>query len=240
MKNSKDHLIVALDIETWEEAEDLTQKLGDSVTHYKVGSQLFTAYGPDIVLFLTAQGKKVFLDLKFHDIPNTVANAVSSAVNMATDGGLFMLTLHTLGGHDMMVKAKEAAIKKSEILNAKRPLIVGITVLTSDENTGNTSQLVLERARLAQKAGLDGIVASSQEAALIRREFGKDFIIVTPGIRPRGGDAGDQKRITTPADAISNGSSFLVVGRPIVKAEDPLQAAEDILKEIEQALHKQS
>ncbi len=223
-------LIIALDVETIEEAKELVEKLSPVVDTFKVGSQLFTAYGPSIVQYIVEKKKKVFLDLKFHDIPNTVANAVSSAVGLK---GVFMLTIHTLGGKEMMMRAQEAAQQKSKSWGILKPLIVGITVLTSDDQKDNTSAIVLERAKLAKESGLDGVVASSQEAALIRKNLGKDFIIVTPGIRPAGSEAGDQKRVTTPAEAILNGSNFLVVGRPIVKAADPLKAAKDILKEIE-------
>jgi len=132
----------------------------------------------------------------------------------------------------MMKAAVESAHKRSQELGVERPLVVGVTVLTSDAATGDTSKLVLERARLAKESGLDGVVASAQEAAMLRRELGKDFVIVTPGIRPAGGDAGDQKRVETPASAIKNGASYLVVGRPIVQAKDPKAAAENIVKEI--------
>jgi len=216
-------IIVALDVETLDEAKALVKVLGDSVEVYKIGSQLFTAYGPQAVRDIAGMGKKIFLDLKFHDIPNTVANAVESATGL----GVFMLTVHTIGGKEMMQAAVAAAQKKTP-----RPLIVGVTVLTSDAGASNVQSLVLERAKLAQEAGLDGVVASPQEAAMIRRELGPKFVIVTPGIRPASSDAGDQKRIATPADAIAAGSNYLVVGRPIVKAPSPKAAAQAILKEI--------
>jgi orotidine-5'-phosphate decarboxylase len=143
-----------------------------------------------------------------------------------------MLTVHIQGGAEMLKKAAEAAAKTAKLIGVQKPLIVGITVLTSEEKDSNIRSLVLERAGLAQQCGLDGVVASSEEAADIRRQFGKDFVIVTPGIRPSGADAGDQKRVTTPKEAIRNGSDFLVVGRPIVQADDPAVAAKAILKEI--------
>ena len=146
-----------------------------------------------------------------------------------------MCTVHTLGGKEMMQKAVEAAKKKSQDIGIKRPLIIGITVLTSQDNVDNISRTVLDRARLAKESGLDGVVASSQEAALIRREMGDRFIIVTPGIRPAGSEKGDQKRVTTPKEAIVNGSDYLVMGRPIIEADNPLKAARRILKEIQQA-----
>ncbi len=218
-------LIVALDVETFDEAKALVQKLGDSVEVYKIGSQLFTAYGPQAVREIGA-GKKIFLDLKFHDIPNTVAKAVESAASL----NVHMLTIHTIGGREMMEAAAQAAQKAKN-----RPLIVGVTVLTSDTATVNTSQTVLERAKLAIESGLDGVVASPQEAAMLRRELGDKFIIVTPGIRPASASLDDQKRVATPADAIASGSTYLVVGRPIVKASSPKEAAQGILKEIQSA-----
>ncbi len=251
MKNAKNKLILALDVPTFEEARVIVESLGDTVEIYKVGFQLFTAYGPFMVRYLQAQGKKVFLDLKFHDIPNTVASGVSAAVglslpanNALDEGGnktgkfapILMMTIHTQGGAEMMKAAADAAKKQAAMLGVTRPLVVGVTVLTSDAGGGNVSALVLERAKLAQASGLDGVVASAQEAAMLRRELGKDFVIVTPGIRPAEADAGDQKRVETPASAIKSGSSFLVIGRPIVKAKDPKAAAQGILDEIAAAL----
>jgi orotidine-5'-phosphate decarboxylase len=251
MKNAKDKLILALDVPTFEEARVIVETLGDTVEIYKVGFQLFTSYGPFIVRYLQTQGKKVFLDLKFHDIPNTVASGVSSAVGLSvpvnnaldakgnkTDkfAPILMMTVHTQGGAEMMQAAAEVARKRAAELGVQRPLVVGVTVLTSDAGGGNVSALVLERAKLAKSSGLDGVVASAQEAAMLRQELGKDFVIVTPGIRPADADAGDQKRVETPASAIKSGSSFLVVGRPIVKAKDPKAAAQAILNEIASAL----
>ncbi len=250
MKNAKDKLILALDVPTFEEARVIVETLGDTVEIYKVGFQLFTSYGPFIVRYLQTQGKKVFLDLKFHDIPNTVASGVSSAVGLSvpvnnaldTKGNktdkfapILMMTVHTQGGAEMMQAAADAARKRAAELGVQRPLVVGVTVLTSDAGGGNVSVLVLERAKLAKASGLDGVVASAQEAAMLRKELGKDFVIVTPGIRPADAEAGDQKRVETPASAIKSGSSFLVVGRPIVKAKDPKAAAQAILDEIASA-----
>jgi len=247
MSDNKNKLIVALDVPTFEEARALVEAIGDAVQIYKVGSQLFTACGPIVVRHLLAQGKDVFLDLKFHDIPNTVANAVSSVVGLnnlgheAMDengkktgkkGCIILCTLHTIGGSEMLERAVQAAIKTSADIGVTKPRLVGITVLTSEATSDNISDIVLERARVAKASGLDGVVASSQEASILRREFGEDFVVVTPGIRPAGADQGDQKRVTTPKEAIANGSSYLVVGRPIVKADNPNQAAIDILKEI--------
>ena len=229
-------LIVALDVATLDEAKKLVRALDGIVDTFKVGSQLFTACGPEVVRYLLREGKEVFLDLKFHDIPNTVASAVAAASHITEGGrGIMMCTLHALGGLEMLQAAAQAARKEARITGVKRPLLVAITVLTSETKKDNIPRLVLERAALAKEAGLDGVVASSQEAALIRREFGKDFVIVTPGIRPKGSAVGDQKRVTTPADAIVHGSNFLVVGRPVVNAPDPAAAAKQILKEIEEA-----
>ena len=226
--NKTNPLIVALDVDTLDEAVALVKKLGDSIEIYKIGSQLFTAYGPQAVKEVASLGKKVFLDLKFHDIPNTVANAVTSATGL----GVFMMTVHTIGGLNMMEAAVEAAEKKAKDMNIQRPLIVGVTVLTSASKEESTETKVLERAGHAKRAGLDGVVASAHEIIALRRDLGKDFVIVTPGIRPAGDDKGDQKRTATPAEAIADGSNFLVVGRPIVKAPVPRDAAAAILKEI--------
>mgnify|MGYP001565948594 CR=1 FL=1 len=226
--NKINPLIVALDVETLDEAKALIVKLGDSVDIYKIGSQLFTAYGPEAVQIVTSLGKKVFLDLKFHDIPNTVANAVTSATCL----NVFMMTVHAIGGREMMEAAVAAAQKKAQALNIQKPLIVGVTVLTSAVKDVSTESIVLERAQLAKQAGLDGVVASVEEVMVLRKNLGKDFLIVTPGIRPAGTDKGDQKRTATPAEAIQNGSNFLVVGRPIVAAVSPYEAAQGILKEI--------
>ncbi|MGE0268432.1 MAG: orotidine-5'-phosphate decarboxylase [Candidatus Omnitrophota bacterium] len=240
----KGSLIIALDVETFDEARKLIDQLGDVVDIYKIGSQLFTACGPMVVQYVFDQGKQVFLDLKFHDIPNTVASAVTSAVNLARSAhtgvvqrnqGLLLCTLHIQGGGEMLKQAVAAATKQAQTIGVNRTLLVGITVLTSDEKTDNIRDLVIERAVLAKESGLDGVVASVQEAALIRQTFGDDFVIVTPGIRPVGADSGDQKRIATPFDAVKAGSNFLVVGRPIVKAKDPAEAARQILKQIDEA-----
>jgi orotidine-5'-phosphate decarboxylase len=231
MNNSSSKLIVALDVGSFEEAKKFIIFLKDAVEIFKVGSQLFTASGPSVIQYLLEREKKVFLDLKFHDIPNTVASAMESAANL----GVFMCSLHIMGGKEMLERAVDSSVKKALKNGIKKPLNIGITVLTSDQKADNINNIVLERAKLAKEAGLDGIVASAQEASLIRQELGKDFIIVTPGIRLKGADSQDQKRVTTPFDAISNGSDYLVVGRPIIQSEDPLLAAKEILKEIKNA-----
>ena len=236
---AKDRLIVALDVATFEEARVLIDNLEDSVDIFKVGFQQFVAYGPFITRYLQAKGKKVFLDLKFHDIPNTVASGVKSAVSLSVAPNqdkdfapIFMLTIHTVGGKEMMEAAAKAASEQAQALGVTKPLIVGVTVLTSAPKEESTQETVLARARLAKQAGLDGVVASVEEAEAIRRELGKDFIIVTPGIRPAGAAKGDQQRVATPAVAVAAGSSFLVVGRPIVQEANPKAAALSILREI--------
>lgn len=244
--NKRCQLIVALDVATFEEARTLVDTLSECVDVFKVGSQLFTACGPIVVRYIQAKGKKVFLDLKYHDIPNTVANAVKTAVGLSVPGHeaqretkktgpyqpLFMLTVHIEGGEEMLKAAVRATQEEAKRLKITPPLIVGITVLTSEGKANNIKDIVLEKARLARACGLDGVVASSLEAIGIRRSLGKDFIIVTPGIRSTGAESGDQKRVATPADAVKSGSNFLVVGRPIVKAQNPLEAAKAVLKEI--------
>jgi len=244
---NKPQLIVALDVNTLAEVRELMERLKDRVDIFKVGSQLFTACGPAAVRFIEAQGKKVFLDLKFHDIPNTVANAVGAAVNLNValersrdysnrqapkSIGLFMLTVHAAGGMEMLKAAVEAARQQSGAIGLTPPRIVGVTVLTSEAKRDNILASVLKNAEMAKAAGLDGVVASCEEVAFLRKQFGPDFIIVTPGIRPERSDVQDQKRTATPRQAVQQGSDFLVVGRPIVDAADPLKAAEQILAEI--------
>jgi orotidine-5'-phosphate decarboxylase len=235
----KAQLILALDLETFEEARQLIDDVADAVDIFKVGSQMFTAYGPFITRYLQSKGKKVFLDLKFHDIPNTVASAVKSAVSLSVSPGqdpdfvaLFMLTVHTSGGKEMLEAAVKAAQTQAEALGVARPLIVGVTVLTSTAKDDSVGKLVMERARMAKEAGLDGVVASVEEASSIRRELGPGFLIVTPGIRPADASLNDQKRVATPKIAIQQGSNFLVVGRPIIQAPSPREAALKILEDI--------
>ena len=241
---SKAQLIVALDVDTFEEAKKLIDELESSVDIFKIGSQLFTAYGPFVTRYLQAKGKKVFLDLKFHDIPNTVASAVRSAVSLSVPptkmnnfAPIYMLTVHTCGGQEMLEAAVKAAEEQSKKLKVKKPLIMGVTVLTSQAKEDKLQALVLERALSAKRAKLDGVVASVEEAPLIRRYCPKGFVVVTPGIRPTGAQVGDQKRVATPKVAIESGSNYLVVGRPIVQAENPLKAAKAIIKEISSAAY---
>ncbi|MCK5580101.1 MAG: orotidine-5'-phosphate decarboxylase [Candidatus Omnitrophica bacterium] len=246
--NKTPQLIVALDVDSLGQVRELVEKLEDVVDIFKVGSQLFTACGPAAVRFIQARGKKVFLDLKYHDIPNTVASAVKSATGLGeavernadkeknkekVQSSLFMYTVHTCGGVEMMKAAVLAGTQVAENIGVKLPLAVGVTVLTSEQKQDNILPLVLERAALAKEAGLQGVVASCHEARHIREKFGPDFVIVTPGIRPAGADVQDQKRVATPKEAMESGSNFLVVGRPIVQAEDPHKAAQQILKELQ-------
>jgi len=226
-------ILVALDVESAGKAIELADALRGSVGGFKIGKQLFTAEGPSMVRELTRKGDRVFLDLKFHDIPNTVAGAIQSAV--AT--GAWMVNVHASGGSAMMKAAAESAKKAAAAQGKPRPLVIAVTVLTSmnDQALNDigvvrpmVDQVVL-LAKLAQTSGLDGVVASPQEITAIRGACGPDFQIVTPGIRPadqQGKD--DQARTLTPAEAIAAGASYLVIGRPITAAPNPREAAEQI------------
>jgi orotidine-5'-phosphate decarboxylase len=233
----RDRLIVALDVPTAEAAGNIVRELGDSVGFYKVGLQLFAAEGPAIVRELTSSGRKVFLDLKLHDIPNTVSSAVKSIAGLGVD----LLTIHAAGGLQMMKVAVDAAASGS-----RPPKILAVTVLTSfteqdlssvGVQAGIAGQ-VSRTASLAMEAGCDGIVASALELATLRRGFGEDFIILVPGIRPKGSAAGDQARTAEPAEAIEAGASYLVVGRPITAAENRKAVAEALQQEISSALRR--
>jgi orotidine-5'-phosphate decarboxylase len=233
-----DQLLIALDVPSGGEALRLADLLRGSVGGFKIGNQLFTAEGPAIVRALTGRGDRVFLDLKFHDIPNTVANAVAAATSL----GVWMVNVHASGGTKMMQAAAEAARKTASTEGRAAPLVIAVTVLTSMTaaamSEAGTSVPVIDQvsrlARLAQEAGLDGVVASPQETSAIRALCGPGFAIVTPGIR--GGAAitskDDQERTMTAASAIAAGSSYLVVGRPVIAAPDPRAAAEKIAEEV--------
>jgi len=230
----KDKILVALDVESKTDALTLAEAMRGSVGGFKIGSRLFTAEGPAMVRALAGRGDRVFLDLKFHDIPNTVATAVAAAAEL----GICMLNVHASGGTTMMRAAHEAAHEGAAKRNATPPLVIAVTVLTSINQaalreTGIVIDLqdqVLRLAELAKEAGLDGVVASPRETHAIRTRCGADFTIVTPGIR--GGTAAasrdDQERTMTPAEAIAAGASYLVVGRPIIAATDPIAAAKAI------------
>ena len=229
-------LIVALDYPNSEEALAMALKLEPDACRVKVGKELFTREGPDIVRQLSAMGFDVFLDLKFHDIPNTVAKAVLAAA----DAGAWMINVHASGGGQMMQAAREAL---NTLPAEQRPLLIGVTVLTSMSEpelqamgvSNSLDDQVLHLASLAAQSGMDGVVSSAREAAAIKQVCGDQFATVTPGIRPAGADVGDQKRIMTPAQAVSGGSDYLVVGRPITQAEKPMDLVEAILAEIESA-----
>ena len=232
----EEKLIVALDVGDLNAAKDILFKLYPAVNTFKIGSQLFTSVGPAAVEAVRSMGAKVFLDLKFHDIPNTVANAVRSATRL----GVFMMNVHVQGGFDMMKQAVHAAKEESDKLKINRPIILGVTVLTSmgdkdlkdlEIRKGVKSQ-VTYLAKLAKDAGLDGVVASADEIQPIRWTCGDDFIIVTPGIRPAWAQKGDQKRTATPAEAVKMGTDYIVVGRPILEAPDPKAAAGEVIKEM--------
>lgn len=231
MPNPCSKLIVALDVSSVSEAQQLVHKIGDNAGFYKIGKQLFTAEGPSIVRDLVASGRRVFLDMKFHDIPNTVSGAVQEAANL----GVSMLTVHTSGGSKMLRAAAEAAAA-----SAAKPIVLGVTVLTSSGQdeltetgvTGSVEEQVVRLAGLAINAGLGGIVASAKEAAKLRSVYGSEFAIVTPGVRPVGSDKGDQARVVTPRDAIAAGATHIVVGRPITQAADPAKAAAEIASEL--------
>lgn len=235
MLEPRDRLIVALDVPSAAHARQVVQTLGGTITTFKIGKQLFTAEGPGIVRELVSSGRKVFLDLKFHDIPNTVAAAVSSAAAL----GVNMLTVHTSGGSKMLKAAVEAASQSTA-----KPMILAVTVLTSMVEadlqeigvSGSVLSQVLRLGALARSAGCNGLIASAHEARELRRELGDGFEIITPGVRPAGTVKGDQARVLTPAEAIEAGATRLVVGRPITEAPNPAEAAKQILAEIEPSL----
>lgn len=239
LREARDFLIVSLDVPSIEKASIIVEELGDLVAFYKVGLELFTRSGPEIVKTLKKKDKKVFLDLKLHDIPNTVSGAVNAAIELGVD----ILTVHTLGGFEMMEAAQKTVWNKK----LKKPLILGVTLLTSldevflEEVLGCEKTLnneVLDLSSIAKSAGLGGVVASVGEVSIVKEECGKDFIIATPGIRPQGSKRDDQKRSATPFDAIKNGSDYLVIGRPVIKAQNMRKAVESIIQEIGDGLQE--
>jgi orotidine-5'-phosphate decarboxylase len=227
-------IIVALDYADAVSALALVERLDPALCRLKVGKELFTVAGPELVRVLVARGFEVFLDLKFHDIPNTVAAACRAAAGL----GVWMVNVHASGGRRMMTAAQEALVGLD-----KRPLLIAVTVLTSmsEEDMGEVgvsgapSDQVLRLARLTQACKLDGVVCSAQEAAMLRADLGADFRLVTPGIRPAGADVGDQRRVMTPVEALRAGATDLVIGRPITGASDPLAALKQIQSDIHNA-----
>ncbi len=226
-------LIVALDVRTFEEAEKLIDKLSEKVDFFKVGLASYTAFGEKLLKKLGALDKKIFLDLKFHDIPNTVYQAVEAACRKEIE----FIDIHALGGTEMIRQAR-SAIDGSN--NITRPKLLAVTILTSMNEgalqelgiAGKIEENVLRLARQAKAAGADGVVASPREVGSIKKELGEDFLTVTPGVRPSWAQKGDQKRVMTPREAQKSGSDYIVVGRPIISNEDPVKAAEEILKEL--------
>jgi orotidine-5'-phosphate decarboxylase len=229
-------IIAALDVPTAEQALKLAQQIAPAIGAFKIGGELFTAAGPDIVKKIRALGAAVFLDLKFHDIPNTVAKAVASAARLDVQ----MLTIHTSGGAEMMRAAEKSAQETAQILGLTAPLVLGVTILTSSNNEtlaeigceANTEKQVLRLAELAVKSGLRGLVCSPLEILALRKVLPPHIQLVTPGIRTGAEMADDQKRTLTPREAIDAGANWLVIGRPIYAAENPLAAAEKILESL--------
>tara|TARA_B110000503_G_scaffold125982_1_gene194114 strand:- start:8779 stop:9477 length:699 start_codon:yes stop_codon:yes gene_type:complete len=225
-------IVVALDYQSADQAIAMAQQLDPTRCRLKVGKELFTAAGPQLVEKLQQQGFEIFLDLKFHDIPNTVAKAVLVAARM----GVWMVNVHASGGAEMMQKT-QAALKDK---GGHQPLLIAVTVLTSMDADGlkatgidqTPAERVLSLAHMSQDSGFDGVVCSAQESALLKAELGKEFKLITPGIRPSFAMKGDQKRIMTPAQAMAAGSDYLVIGRPITQADDPMKALELIEQEL--------
>lgn len=229
MNVNEPRIIVALDYSSAEQALTLTSRLNPSLCRLKVGKELFTATGPGLIEQLVRDGFDIFLDLKYHDIPNTVANACKAAADM----GVWMINVHAMGGRKMLSAAREA-------IPPGTVKLIAVTLLTSMDQhdlddiglQGNPEQIVLRLAALARDCGLDGVVCSALEAQQLRRKIGPDFLLVTPGIRPQENAGDDQKRIATPAAAIQNGSDYLVIGRPITQAQNPLRILEQLNQEI--------
>ena len=222
-------VIIPLDLE-YSAAIDMASNFDPSYCRLKIGSQLFTSSGPKIIKELDSRGFEIFLDLKFHDIPNTVYEAVRSAADL----GVWMINVHASGGKNMLEASKNALIDFDE-----PPLLIAVTLLTSlSENSiqeiglNNLSEQVLRLAKLSHECELDGVVCASSDTVIIKQEFGKEFITVTPGIRPDQSNLNDQSRVSTPNEAIKNGSDFLVIGRPITESDDPAGALKDIYKQI--------
>lgn len=226
MSNSK--VVIALDYDSEHNALEFVDKLDPSQCRLKVGKEMFTLFGPELVRKLVARHFDVFLDLKFHDIPNTVAKSVAAAAEL----GVWMVNVHASGGQRMMEAAKAALVPYGE----KAPILIAVTVLTSMEQEDlaqmgvniSPAEQVSRLAALTKNSGLDGVVCSSQEAAMLKAELGADFQLITPGIRPKGSERGDQRRIMTPRQAVDAGADYLVIGRPITQAKSPKQVLEEI------------
>jgi len=235
----KDHrLIVALDVESYRQAAVMVKRLSPYVSVFKVGNILFTQCGPKIIKYIHKRGAKVFLDLKFHDIPNTVSKAAVEATKL----GVYMMNVHAFAGKECLTKTAAAVSLEAKRLNIFKPILVAVTVLTSlhEEDlalmgiSGKVEDLVVKLAETAKECGFDGVVASPQETRLIKSRLTDNFVVVTPGIRPEwDADKGDQKRVMTPKEAIQAGSDFLVIGRPIMKAHKPVTAVKKILEELQ-------
>ncbi|HEX8147563.1 MAG TPA: orotidine-5'-phosphate decarboxylase [Pyrinomonadaceae bacterium] len=240
--SAKEKLIVALDVESAGEALRLYDELRQEAGMFKVGSQLFTTAGPDLVRRLVGEGARLFLDLKFHDIPNTVAAAAREAVRL----GVALFNVHAAGGTEMMRRASDATAEEAARLGVKRPSLIAVTVLTSMDadaldETGIASAGVEEHvrrlARLADAAGLDGVVASPHEIAPVRETVGRaGFLVVTPGVHPSAAAYADQKRVTSPSEAVRRGADFVVVGRAILNSPDPASAARAVVEEMEKGV----
>ena len=221
-------VVVALDYADEASALNFVDKINPSQCRLKVGKEMFTLFGPEFVRKLVARDFDVFLDLKFHDIPNTVAKAVAAAAEL----GVWMVNVHACGGQRMMEAAKAALVPYGD----KAPILIAVTVLTSMEQEDlaqmgvniTPAEQVIRLATLTKKSGLDGVVCSSQEAAMLKEALGKSFQLITPGIRPAGSAAGDQRRIMTPVEAVAAGADYLVIGRPITQAESPMQVLTEI------------
>lgn len=234
-----ERLIVALDFHNFDDVKNLVNELGDSVNFYKVGMELFYSVGTDVLKWLKSLDKKIFLDLKLCDIPNTTANGLCSLMNLGAD----IVNIHATGGYTMMKTAADKLREESARLGIVKPKLIAVTILTSINQSDweglgydfEISAQVVRLAKLAKSAGVDGVVASPNEAKLIRENCGDNFLIITPGIRPAGSAINDQSRIATPSSAIKNGANYLVVGRPITKADNPKLAAQKILDEIKGA-----
>jgi len=239
ISQARDRIIFAMDVAHFEDAQRFVRLLRNRIGLFKVGKQLFTHAGPKVLDMIRQHGQRAFLDLKFHDIPNTVAKASQEATRLE----VAMFNVHALGGLEMMKAAVQATRDKAKELGIRKPLLLGVTVLTSlDDQSlrqvgieGSVEEAVSRLARLAVEAGMDGVVASPREIGLIRKACGQDFVVVTPGVRPATVAQDDQRRVLTPGDAIKAGADYLVIGRPIQHAPDPVEAVERIVEEIQTA-----